>query len=109
MPRGHVSGKNRLAKLFLSDELAAMASFATVANHEDEPAFCSSRRLEIPHSDGACGTSLQSRSRARPPTPIQQLLGIREEMLACRGELFFAYFLGQRSDLPDVGRLPPRP
>jgi 4-hydroxybenzoate-CoA ligase len=95
-----VSGKNAYGHKLLSDELAAESdAFATVATHEDEPAFWL-------YSSGSTGMPkgvrhLHANLAATADTYAKQVLGIREDdVCLSAAKLFFAYGLGNALTFP---------
>jgi 4-hydroxybenzoate-CoA ligase len=95
-----VSGKNAHGHKLLSDELAReSSSFATVATHEDEPAFWL-------YSSGSTGMPkgvrhLHANLAATADTYAKQVLGIREDdVCLSAAKLFFAYGLGNAMTFP---------
>jgi 4-hydroxybenzoate-CoA ligase len=95
-----VSGKNAFGHKLLSDELAGESdAFATVATHEDEPAFWL-------YSSGSTGMPkgvrhLHANLAATADTYARQVLGIREDDICLSAaKLFFAYGLGNALTFP---------
>jgi 4-hydroxybenzoate-CoA ligase len=95
-----VSGKNAFGHKLLSDELAGESdAFATVATHEDEPAFWL-------YSSGSTGMPkgvrhLHANLAATADTYARQVLGIREnDVCLSAAKLFFAYGLGNALTFP---------
>jgi 4-hydroxybenzoate-CoA ligase len=95
-----VSGKNAFRHKLLSDELAGESEiFATVATHEDEPAFWL-------YSSGSTGMPkgvrhLHANLAATADTYAKQVLGIREDdVCLSAAKLFFAYGLGNALTFP---------
>jgi 4-hydroxybenzoate-CoA ligase len=95
-----VSGKNAFGHKLLSDELAGESdAFATVATHEDEPAFWL-------YSSGSTGMPkgvrhLHANLAATADTYAKQVLGIREDDVGLSAaKLFFAYGLGNALTFP---------
>jgi 4-hydroxybenzoate-CoA ligase len=95
-----VSGKNAHGHKLLSDELAGESdAFATVATHEDEPAFWL-------YSSGSTGMPkgvrhLHANLAATADTYAKQVLGIREDdVCLSAAKLFFAYGLGNAMTFP---------
>jgi 4-hydroxybenzoate-CoA ligase len=95
-----VSGKNAFGHKLLSDELAGESdAFATVATHEDEPAFWL-------YSSGSTGMPkgvrhLHANLAATADTYAKQVLGIREDDICLSAaKLFFAYGLGNALTFP---------
>src|SRR5258705_621930 len=95
-----VSGKNAFGHKLLSDELAGETEiFATVATHEDEPAFWL-------YSSGSTGMPkgvrhLHANLAATADTYAKQVLGIREDDVGLSApKLFFAYGLGNALTFP---------
>jgi 4-hydroxybenzoate-CoA ligase len=95
-----VSGKNAFGHKLLSDEIVKESdSFATVATHEDEPAFWL-------YSSGSTGMPkgvrhLHGNLAATAETYARQVLGIREDdVCLSAAKLFFAYGLGNAVTFP---------
>jgi 4-hydroxybenzoate-CoA ligase len=95
-----VSGRNAYGHKLLSDELASESdAFATVATHEDEPAFWL-------YSSGSTGMPkgvrhLHANLAATADTYARQVLGIREDdVCLSAAKLFFAYGLGNALTFP---------
>jgi 4-hydroxybenzoate-CoA ligase len=95
-----VSGKNAFGHKLLSDELAGESdAFATIATHEDEPAFWL-------YSSGSTGMPkgvrhLHANLAATADTYARQVLGIREDDICLSAaKLFFAYGLGNALTFP---------
>ena len=95
-----VSGKDAHGYKKLSDELAGESDqFATVATHEDEPAFWL-------YSSGSTGMPkgvrhLHANLAATADTYARQVLGIREDDVGLSAaKLFFAYGLGNALTFP---------
>jgi 4-hydroxybenzoate-CoA ligase len=95
-----VSGGNAFGHKLLSDELAGESEiFATVATHEDEPAFWL-------YSSGSTGMPkgvrhLHANLAATADTYANRVLGIREDdVCLSAAKLFFAYGLGNALTFP---------
>src|SRR5258708_733295 len=95
-----VSGKNAFGHKLLSNELAGESdAFATVATHEDEPAFWL-------YSSGSTGMPkgvrhLHANLAATADTYARQGLGIREDdVCLSAAKLFFAYGRGNAITFP---------